>query len=304
VRGDVYTDASPLPAAVYDGDMLTSRSDPAAEVADLDGRARRHSVQVDGRAFAWRAWGAGPPLVLFHGAQGAWSHWIRNIEALAQDRTVWAADLPGCGDSDDPPEASHEAVVEILSASLRELMPRQLPVDVVGFSFGGVVAAHLAAAHPELVRRLVLVDTGGLDTPLGSFALQPMRGVEGEARRDAMRANLLALMLHEPAAVDELALHLQTVNVPKGRLNTIPLVMPRRLQDVLPRVRVQVDAIWGEYDAPHPDVASQVAALRRDQPDAEVEVIAGAGHWSMYERPAAFDRALRGLLDRPLRQAP
>src|SRR3546814_6277896 len=41
----------------------------------------------------WRLWGEGPPLVLLHGGSGSWTHWFRNIPALARRYRVIAADL-------------------------------------------------------------------------------------------------------------------------------------------------------------------------------------------------------------------
>ena len=51
----------------------------------------------------WHVWGqehAGntTPLVLLHGGSGSWTHWVRNVQHLAQTRSVWALDLPGCGE--------------------------------------------------------------------------------------------------------------------------------------------------------------------------------------------------------------
>ncbi len=59
----------------------------------------------------WRRWGEGPPLVLLHGGAGSWTHWIRNIDALAADRTLWIPDLPGLGDSPLPPEPRDHAAI-------------------------------------------------------------------------------------------------------------------------------------------------------------------------------------------------
>ncbi len=275
--------------------------DPAAVVADFERRARRFETPCGDGALVWRAWGSGPPVLLTHGSHGAWSHWIRNIDALAAERTVWAPDLPGYGDSAMPPREDQAAISDALAVGLRQLVAPDLPVDIVGFSFGGVAAAYLAAAHPKLVRRLILVDTGGLDTPMGVVELQRVRGLEGDARRAALRDNLLGLMLHHPGSADALALHLQELNGFRGRLNPASLVLPDKLLEVLPRISAQVDAIWAEHDRPHPDPAVQEAALRRLKPDLDFQVIPDAGHWAMYEQPAAFNRTVLDLLSRPLR---
>lgn len=276
--------------------------DPAATIADFEHRARRFETACGEGSVVWRAWGSGPPVLLAHGSHGSWSHWIRNINCLAADRTVWALDLPGYGESAMPPRIDHETISQVIAAGLHELIGMQLPIDVVGFSFGGVAGAYLAIFHPGLVRRLVLVDTGGLDTPLGKVELTRVRGLEGDARRAALRANLLSLMLHDPASVDDLALHLQVTNGFRGRLDPVALVLPDRLLDALPKLTVQVDAIWGEYDQPHPNPAAQEEVLRRFHPDMEFHVIPGAGHWVMYEKPDAFNRAICNLLDSPLRR--
>ena len=108
-------------------------------------------------------------------------------------------------------------VVDVLAQGLKQLF--DAPVDIVGFSFGGVCAAHVAARRPELVRRLILVGhAGGLDTPLGDIrADQDARpGRRGEAGGDEGQISSV-LMLHEPDSVDDLALYMQTVNVPRGR---------------------------------------------------------------------------------------
>ncbi|CAN7340356.1 alpha/beta fold hydrolase [Phenylobacterium sp. LjRoot225] len=274
--------------------------DPGAVVADFERRARRYETPCGKGVMAWRTWGEGPPLLLTHGAHGAWSHWIRNIDALAARYTVWAPDLPGYGESALPQRPDHADISEALAAGLRQLAPGP-PLDILGFSLGGVVAAHLAALHPQLVRRVILVGTGGLATPMGVVESHRVRGLTGEARRAAHRGNLLAIMLHDPASVDELALHLQEVNSARGRLRPTPLVLPDRLLDVLPRVGAQVDAIWGEFDRPHPNPPVQEAALRSVRRELAFRVISGAGHWAMYERSEAFNRTALDLLQQPLR---
>jgi len=281
--------------------MPASGASPVpSEVADVDRRARKFETPCGDGMLVWRAWGDGPPLLLIHGAQGAWSHWIRSIDALAADRTVWAPDLPGCGESAMPPRDDHAAISEALATGLRALMPHGGPLDIIGFSFGGVAAAYFAAFYPAMVQRLILVGTGGLDTPMGQVALQRVRGLEGEESRAARRANLLALMLHNPDSVDALALYLQANDGPRGRLSVRDLVLPDKLLEVLPRLAVQPAAIWGEYDRLHPNPAVQEAALRRFHPGMEFRVVPGAGHWAMYERPTDFNRAALELLQRPV----
>lgn len=274
-----------------------SEADPAERVAAVAARARRVETPCGDGSLVWRIWGEGEPLVLGHGAQGAWSHWIANIDALAAKRTVIAVDMPGHGESAMPATLDHEGISAVLAEGLRRIVPDRLPVDLVGFSFGGISFAYLAALHPGLARRLVLVGTGGLGTPLGAVSLGRVGGLAGEERKAALKANLLGLMLHAPPSADDLAVHLLESNAAAARLpNAAELVLPDRLAKILPRIAVPVDAIWGEFDRPHPDPALQEAVIRRTHPRCDFRVIADAGHWVMYEQPEAFDATLLDML--------
>lgn len=112
----------------------------------------------DGRRISSLRWGDEPPeVVLIHG--GAQNAHTWDTVALALGRPVLAPDLPGHGHSDSPapgvgtrPDAN--------AADLAEVIDRLAPQAglVVGMSLGGLTAIALAAARPELVRRLVLVD--------------------------------------------------------------------------------------------------------------------------------------------------
>lgn len=282
-------------------------SDPEAEVARVEALGRRVDTPCGAGTMAWRVWGGPesgecPPVVLAHGGQGAWSHWIRTIEALATSRKVIAVDLPGHGDSALPDSPDHGAISRALAEGLHLIVGDESPVDLVGFSFGGVAFAHFAAYFPERARRLVIVGCGGLDTPHGHVDLRRVGGLQGEERRAALKANLLGLMLHGADSVDALAMHLLVANGRKAKLKEVAeLVLPDKLARILPEVRAQVDAIWGEFDRPHPDPAVQLEVIRRSHPDAEMRVIAGAGHWAMYERADAFNAAILDMLATPLR---
>jgi pimeloyl-ACP methyl ester carboxylesterase len=283
-------------------------SDPAAIVAEIEGRARRVETPCGEGIMAWRIWGSDTgrtPVVLGHGAQGAWSHWIRNIDALVgSGRLVIAADLPGHGDSADPATSDHPGISAALAQGLRQILGEGRQVDLVGFSFGGVAFSYLASYHPEIACRLILVGCGGLDTPLGHVDLRRVGGLQGEERQAALKANLLGLMLHHPESADDLAIHLLVRNAKRSAIDPQALVIPDRLAAVLPDVTVPVDAIWGEFDRPHPDPHLQEEVLRRYHPNSDFRVVADAGHWAMYERPDAFNATLLAMLDAKGRELP
>lgn len=283
--------------------MIESQLDPAEIFTRIEERSHRIETPCGEGTMVWRIWGEGEPLILSHGAQGSWSHWIANIEALSQKRMLVVADMPGHGDSALPPSHDHPGISAVLAEGLRRIVGDRLPVDLVGFSFGGVAFAHFASRHPEMVRRLILVGCGGLDTPHGHIDLRRVGGLQGEERRAALKANLLGLMLHHPDSADDIAIHQLTTNARRARLkNAAELVIPDHLVEVLPSIEVPVDAIWGEFDRPHPHPHLQEAVLRRFQPDTDFRVVADSGHWVMYDQPEAFNRTLLAMLDEPPRQ--
>lgn len=97
----------------------------------------------------------GAPLLCLHpmGSSGrVFEHFLAEI---ADDRSVYAPDLPGCGESDPAPTADARDAAAAVVDFAADLRLRQ--VDVLGFRFGAEVALELAVSHPALVRRLVLV---------------------------------------------------------------------------------------------------------------------------------------------------
>ncbi|VWX46526.1 alpha/beta fold hydrolase [Novosphingobium sp. 9U] len=284
-------------------DMASDRTAAGADTAEatldaLEAKAERIETPCGDGTVVWRAWGAGEPLILAHGAQGSWQHWVRNIDNLARTRRVIAVDLPGHGDSALPETPDHRGIAKALAEGLDQILGTGVPADLCGFSFGGVCFAHLAAYHPQVARRLILAGCGGLDTPHGAIHLQRVSGLRGDERTAVLKSNLLGLMLHHPDSADALAIHMLLPNAHRARLIASDMVMPDKLLRILLDVRCRVDAIWGEFDRPHPDPALQEAALHSVCPDAGFEVVADAGHWAMYERPVAFERALQRVLAR------
>lgn len=263
-------------------------SELPAEALRVLGLARRLATPCGEGDLVWHLWGddAAPPLVLLHGGSGSWTHWIRNVEALAAaGRRVIVPDLPGFGDSARPPQGQDaDAVAEVLAAAL-PVVAGDAPVDVTGFSFGGLCGGLLAAAHPQRVRRLLLVGAPGLGLrssrlPLTSWRQQPTE----EGRRAAHRSNLRTLMLSRDEAVDELAVDLQAANVPRDRMHRRKLALTDILLQTLPRIGCPLSALYGQEDALYRDTLAQLQACLRTAPTLqELVLLPGAGHWVQYE---------------------
>ncbi len=122
------------------------------------------SVDVAGVSLAVSAWAAKessdcPPVVVLPATGETAEDWAVVASALCSSRTVYAVNLRGHGPSDWPGDYSIQLMAADLSGLLNGGLGRA-PVDLVGHSLGGLVACQVAAARPELVRRLVLEDVG------------------------------------------------------------------------------------------------------------------------------------------------
>lgn len=264
-------------------------------------QARRLATPCGEGEIVWHAWGRDDvrPLVLLHGGSGSWTHWIRNVEALAAaGRRVLVPDLPGFGDSARPPLGQDaDAVAPALADALPSLVG-EAPVDVTGFSFGGLSAALMAASSPQRVRRLVLVGAPGLGLRSKRLTLRSWRQeADLQERLAAHRSNLATLMLYRDQAIDELAVALQAANVPRDRMQRRKLAMTDLLLQKLPEIRCPLDAIYGEQDALYLDTRDRLRPLFETAPAfGELVFIPDAGHWVQYEAPERFDQALLRLL--------
>ena len=98
------------------------------------------------------------PVALLPATGETAEDWDGVAASLHPSRTVYAVSLRGHGSSNWPGHYSIQAMADDVTGLLRQLDDR--PVDLVGHSLGGLVACAVAAAHPELVHRLVLEDVG------------------------------------------------------------------------------------------------------------------------------------------------
>ena len=258
-------------------------------IARLTSLARCEFVAHEELRVCWRGFGGGPPLVLLHGGHGSWLHWVRNIEALAAHHTVWVPDLPGYGDSDEPlPGGGLASLVEPTIVTLNHLVGADTPIDLVGFSFGGLVAAQLAAQRPQ-VRRLVLLGPGGHQSPrrprgeLRSWKAAA-QSADAAALDDVMRHNLSMHMLHAAAQeIDPLAVQIHTDACLHARFRSKEISRGGGLQEALAQRQGPSLLVWGQHDVTaDPEVIASAMADRL--PEGRAHIVKGAGHWVQFER--------------------
>ena len=263
----------------------------------LDRAARRHETPCGDGHMVWREWGTGRTVLLLHGSFGAWTHWLRNIEALAAHFRVLACDLPGMGESDLPPMPFDAgSLADILTAGLERLAPE--PFHLVGFSFGGIVGGHVAVRTMPRVMSYTAIGSNALGLPMAARAplRKPNRTMSEAEILDLHRHNLGLQMFGDPARIDAAALAVQNANTRRARIRSgkIPSgdSLARRLREMA-AAGLPIQGIWGERDA----TAGDLLHTRRDlfravQPGCPFHTVPGAGHWAAFEAPDDVNRIL------------
>ena len=271
------------------------RSDGAVTWTDF-------TTHDDGPLIAGRRAGNGPPVLLLHGGPGLGFGYLRDLaDELAQENDVAWYQQRGLG-----------RVLDALGWD---------KAWVVGHSWGGHLALHVAEAFPERPFGALAVD------PLGRWATDAgrsstRRSSVGPPRRCVVGPRELDALTTEGTVDDELALEQmrlvwpayfadpeQAPPMPELQMASersaqmVPSILAELpvLEAGLPRIRVPVGFVHGSR-SPMPVATSTDAAGRI--PGAWVDVVDGAGHFVWVEAPGAVRASLRRLTARDQPSAP
>jgi 2-succinyl-6-hydroxy-2,4-cyclohexadiene-1-carboxylate synthase len=212
-------------------------------------------------------------------------------------------DLPGHGAD----AGASDATAFTLEATLARIEAAgRWPADLIGYSMGGRLALHFAAAHADRVRRLVLesaspgldaqrernerreadrqlaarIEAEGIEWFVDYWEAQPTFAAQGRLAADARQRQRDLRLANDPRSLAAALRGLGTGALPS-------------LWGALPRIRQPTLLIAGELDAKFVGVAERMAA---SMPQASVAVIPGAGHNVHLEAPAAWLAAVVGFL--------
>lgn len=264
-------------------------------------------VELDGVRLHYLKKGAGSPVILLHGG-GTWLYSYRhNLDALAQEHTVYVLDMPGHGFTkyDNPVALSLTGFSGVIS----KFMQSQdiVNADIVGSSWGGGWALHFAETHPEKVRRLVLIDSTGTkeiarhDKSAWRYLSYP---VLGEALVHFFTRRSVEKDLREKVFYDESRLSdadIKQIYIPltfTANLRAQYILQRssnwKEVESGLGRLPHRTLVIWGSEDN---YIAMQDGQrLSRLIPNAQFIEIKNAGHLPHEERPEEVNRIIRDFL--------
>lgn len=250
-------------------------------------------ADVNGTRLYYEVAGSGEALVLVHGFALDTRMWDAQMEALSAQYRVIRYDMRGFGRSALPDGGTY-APADDQQALLRFLGVAR--AHLCGFSRGGMTAIDFALAYPQMVRTLVAADA-----VLSGYAWSPdwrarwratcELGDAAAARRAWLAHPLFAPLAEKPDAQARLA---QMVADYSG-WHWLHRDCLRRTDaaHALEQMRMPVLAVLGERDLPD---FHAIADLLADRAGAQKAVLAGVGHMSPLEDPAAFNRLVLEFL--------
>jgi len=235
--------------------------------------------------------GSGPPLLFLHGPGGPMGR-APFLEDLARRFTVYAPAHPGFG-----PGEGVEHLDDVVDFALYYLdFLDELGIDrphLVGHSFGGMLAAEMAALSPKQLARLVLICPTGLwldQVPIPDFfTFSPDQ--------------LVRSALHDPQGPVGKML-LAQLSDPQRRIDTLRCfasagkflwpIPDKGLKKRIHRLKMPTLIVWGASDGLLPTAYAE--AFHAAIPSSRVSILNGAGHLPMLEQREAFVNAVTGFL--------
>jgi pimeloyl-ACP methyl ester carboxylesterase len=267
-------------------------------------------MPVSGTHIQYVEEGQGRPVVFVHGGVSDHRAWEAQREIVARHYRFIAIDQRYFGAapwSDDGSQFSQATHIADLARFVRSLNVG--PVDVVGHSYGAVIALGLAGQHPELVRSLFINEP-----PLSSILTDPTdQRLASEERKGLATASAAASTGNTSEAT---RLFVDWINGQPGTFDALPAAlkamhldnartMPRQLNPPpsapitcaeLTELRVPVTITKGELTRPYFQVIAEAA--HRCVTGSHLITIASAQHRAPIQAPALFNEALLSFLAR------
>jgi pimeloyl-ACP methyl ester carboxylesterase len=254
-------------------------------------------ISVGGIELYYEASGQGEPLLLLHGLGGSSQDWPYQLPAFCQRYHVITADMRGHGQSDKPHQSYS---VPMFAADVRHLLEKlgALSAHVVGLSMGGMIAFQLAADRPEMVRSMVIANSGPELVPRTlkerllvwqRFAIVRLMGM-------ARMGQVLADRLFPGAGREELRRLFAArwaQNDQRAYLAATRALVGWSVAAKLSQMSCPTLVISSDED--YTPVAAKEAYVAR-MPHARLVVIANARHAVTLDQPEAFNQAVLDFL--------
>jgi len=197
-----------------------------------------------------------PPILLIHGFDSSLLEFRRLIPKLAEKYQIWAIDLLGFGFTDRNPNLTYSPnSIKIHLYNFWQTLINE-PVIIVGASMGGATAIDFTLTHPEIVKQLILLDSGGLikQPIISKFIFPPLDYFATEFLRNLkVRQSISKNAYFDPKFANEDALicgalHLNCENWNKALISFTKSGGYGSYANQLENIKQPTLIIWGEND--------------------------------------------------------
>jgi pimeloyl-ACP methyl ester carboxylesterase len=254
---------------------------------------RKTLIHISGMDIELERRGKGQPLLLLYGEEGLEPD-APFVDELAKGYEVFIPSPPGFGISERPDWLRNIDDISYVYLDLVEKLALK-NVPVVGFSFGGWLAAEIAVKDDSFISKLALVAPYGIkvggpsDRDVADFWTLPPSEVAKRKWHDPEKGKRdFPSMPEEKLTI--VARNVETL----ARFCWEPFMHNPMLKRRLHRIKVPTRLIWGEHDGIVAPAYGK--AYAEAIPGATLKVVPGAGHYPQLEQPEAFMAALREFL--------
>ena len=274
-----------------DGFVVVAPDDDEAESGP-----QPQTVEVNGQTIQYLVHGeGGVPVVLVHGFGGDINLWMFNQPALAEDRAVYALDLPGHGGSSK--DVGDGSIAHLATMTMGTIDVLGLETcHIVGHSMGGAVAMQVAIDHTDRMASMTLIAPAGLGPEINGGYLAGYTAADRRKDMKPMVAQLFADQSLVTRQMVEDVLRGKRIDGVKAALTTIAAAQfdgDRQLVDLSEqagRLDVPKHVIWGAEDRIIPPSHAHNLA------EAHVTMLDGAGHMPMMEKTPDVNQLIRDFV--------
>jgi pimeloyl-ACP methyl ester carboxylesterase len=250
---------------------------PTAAAARYGANAEAgHTFTHDGVTLYYEVYGSGEPLLLVHGNGGSIGDLAAQVDHFKQHYRVIAMDSRDQGRSADSPDAlTYEKMTDDLAALLDHLHTG--PVNVLGWSDGGIEALLLGVRHPAKVKKIAAMAANLNPTDRALYA--------------EVLGLIKQMMADVPAAERE---------TPKGRrelkVTGMMLVQPNIEPTALERITAPTLVLASDHDV---IVDGHTLEIYHHIPNSQLAIFPDATHMIPYDDPATFNATVERFFRTP-----
>jgi len=257
-------------------------------------KSAEETVHVAGAQLAMVKGGSGKPLLILHDELG-YPGWMTWNETLGHERELFIPLQPGFGKTPKLEWVrTYRDLAGFYSQVLREL--KLDPVDVIGYSAGGFIAAEMVAADPRIFSRMVLV---------GPMGIKPTEGEIMDIFPITMRTHLRATVADPHGTPEFLKLYggemtpeqfeaFEDARAESARIGWEPYMHNPALPYLLRGTKVPTLLVWGTKDRVVP--RGCIDEYKKAIPGAQVATIEGVGHRPEIENSSEFVKIVSRFL--------